>query len=87
MRASSREGRKIVSHYTKVSKRNHSCLGMALSTDDAILVRELATYAAESMQEVINWEVDSGRGERPIVDAMRAYVRDARSLVERLSDD
>lgn len=52
--------------------------------EDLALVRELAQYAAESMQAVIDWELASGRG-RPIVDAMRAYVRDAKALLARLT--
>lgn len=51
--------------------------------EDLALVRELAQYAAESMQGVIDWEVRTGR-ERPIVESMREYVRDARRLLERL---
>ena len=56
---------------------------MPVTAHDLALIRELALYAAESMQAVINYELATGR-DRPIVDAMRAYVRDARALLERL---
>jgi hypothetical protein len=56
---------------------------VTLPASDAVLARELILYAAESMQAIIDWEVSSRR-DRPIVQAMRAYVRDAKSLLERM---
>ena len=58
-------------------------LPITLSASDALNAREFILFAAESMEGVIAWEVTSGR-ERPIVQAMREYVRDARRLLERL---
>ncbi len=54
-----------------------------VSTSDIKLISEFVLFAAESMQEVIDWEVASGR-DRPIVQAMREYVRDAKALLTRL---
>jgi hypothetical protein len=45
---------------------------------------EFVLYAVESMQAVIDYEIASSRGDRPIVESMRAYVRDAKGLLSRL---
>lgn len=70
---------------TKVAPSNHltAVKPVTLSASDALSAHEFILFAAESMQGVIDWEITSGR-ERPIVESMREYVRDARRLLERL---
>lgn len=58
-------------------------LPVTLTASDALNAYEFVLFAAESMQCTIDYEVASMR-DRPIVDAMREYVRDARALLARL---
>lgn len=57
---------------------------VAISADDAVLIGEFLCYAVESIDAVITLEERCGN-RAPILQTLRAYAADARSLLDRLA--
>lgn len=76
-------------HATKVASSNATKrLPIELSASDAALAREFIRYAAESMRLVLADETrySAKEGyERPIIASIRAYIKDAQALLDRLT--